>query len=159
MSLAVAIQMDPVEGINIDADSSFALAEEAQARGHALWHYLPQHLAFAGGRVRAKARRLSVRRKLGDHASLGAFETLDLATVDVTDDTACLAPKVDATLFVVRSEASSMRLTRTALDALHKRQVNVLGLILNAANLRSSEYQYYHKYGDYYADSQQSQNV
>ena len=83
MSLAVAIQMDPVEGINIDADSSFALAEEAQARGHALWHYLPQHLAFAGGRVRAKARRLSVRRKLGDHASLGAFETLDLATVDV----------------------------------------------------------------------------
>ena len=46
-----------------------------------------------------------------------------------------------------------MRLTRTALDGLHKRQVNVLGLILNAANLRSSEYHYYHKYGDYYADS------
>ncbi len=83
MSLAVAIQMDPVEGINIDADSTFALAEEAQARGHALWHYLPQHLSFTGGRVRAKARRLSVRRKLGDHASLGGFETLDLATADV----------------------------------------------------------------------------
>ena len=83
----------------------------------------------------------------------------DSAPILATDDTACLAPKVDATLFVVRSEASSMRLTRTALDALHKRQVNVLGLILNAANLRSSEYQYYHKYGDYYADSQQSQNV
>jgi glutathione synthase len=83
MSLAVAIQMDPVEGINIDADSSFALAEEAQARGHALWHYLPQHLSFQHGRVRAKARRLSVRRARGDHASLGAFETLDLATVDV----------------------------------------------------------------------------
>jgi polysaccharide biosynthesis transport protein len=78
---------------------------------------------------------------------------IDSAPILATDDTACLAPKIDATLFVVRAEASSMRLTRTALDALHKRQVNVLGLILNAANLRSSEYQYYHKYGDYYSET------
>jgi capsular exopolysaccharide synthesis family protein len=77
----------------------------------------------------------------------------DSAPVLATDDTACLAPKVDATLFVVRAEASSMRLTRSALDVLEKRQVNLLGLVLNAANLRSSEYQYYHKYGDYYAES------
>ncbi len=77
----------------------------------------------------------------------------DSAPVLATDDTACLAPKIDATLFVVRAEASSMRLTRSALDVLEKRQVNLLGLILNAANLRSSEYQYYHKYGDYYAES------
>ena len=77
----------------------------------------------------------------------------DSAPILATDDTACLAPKIDATLFVVRAEASSMRLTRSALDALHKRQVNVLGLILNAANLRSSEYHYYQKYGDYYADA------
>lgn len=76
----------------------------------------------------------------------------DSAPILATDDTACLAPKIDATLFVVRAEASSMRLTRSALDALHKRQVNVLGLILNAANLRSSEYHYYQKYGDYYAE-------
>ena len=80
---------------------------------------------------------------------------VDSAPILATDDTACLAPKIDATLFVVRAEASSMRLTRTALDALHKRQVNVLGLILNAASLRSSEYQYYHKYGDYYSDAAQ----
>ncbi len=78
----------------------------------------------------------------------------DSAPILATDDTACLAPKIDATLFVVRAEASSMRLTRSALDTLLKRQVNVLGLILNAANLRSSEYQYYHKYGDYYSDTQ-----
>ena len=77
----------------------------------------------------------------------------DSAPVLATDDTACLAPKIDATLFVVRAEASSMRLTRSALDVLEKRQVNMLGLVLNAANLRSSEYQYYHKYGDYYAES------
>lgn len=84
---------------------------------------------------------------------------VDSAPVLATDDTACLAPKIDATLFVVRSEASSMRLTRSALDALHKRQVNVLGLILNAANLRSAEYHYYQKYGDYYAESSVAQKT
>ncbi len=46
MSLAVAIQMDPIEGIDIDADSSFALALEAQRRGHGLYHYLPQDLSL-----------------------------------------------------------------------------------------------------------------
>ena len=45
MSLAVAIQMDPIEGIDINADSTFALALEAQARGHALFIYQPQQLA------------------------------------------------------------------------------------------------------------------
>ncbi len=83
MGLSVAIQMDPVEGINIDADSTFALALEAQARGHVLWHYLPFDLTFAHGRVRARARRLTVRREKGNHASLGPFETIDLRTMDV----------------------------------------------------------------------------
>jgi glutathione synthase len=83
MGLAVAIQMDPMESINIDADSTFVLALEAQARGHALWHYLPRHLALAGGRLRAKARRLEVRREHGRHHSFGAVETLDLETMDV----------------------------------------------------------------------------
>ncbi len=82
-SLAVAIQMDPIEGVDINADSTFALALEAQARGHALWHYLPQDLSFNHGRLTARARRLQVRRQVGDHFSLGAFEPLDLAGVDV----------------------------------------------------------------------------
>src|SRR5690606_38031283 len=83
MSLAVAIQMDPIESIDIDADSTFALALEAQARGHALFHYLPRNLFFRDGRVYAKARALRVRRERGRHADLGAPETLDLATTDV----------------------------------------------------------------------------
>ena len=83
MPLTVAIQMDPIESIDIDADSTFALALEAQRRGHGLYHYLPQHLAFAGGRVTARARALSVRRKPGDHFNLGNFETVDLAKTDV----------------------------------------------------------------------------
>ncbi|MBL8696878.1 MAG: glutathione synthase [Alphaproteobacteria bacterium] len=83
MRLAVAIQMDPVEGVNIDGDSTFALAEEAQKRGHSLWHYLVSHLSFRDKRLTARARALSVRRVRGDHATLGAWENLDLAKVDV----------------------------------------------------------------------------
>ena len=83
MSLAVGIQMDPIESVNIDADSTFALALEAQARGHALFHYLPQALVLREGRIRAKARQLQVKREKGAHFRLGAPEMLDLASLDV----------------------------------------------------------------------------
>jgi glutathione synthase len=83
MSLAVAIQMDPVESIDIDADSTFVLALEAQRRGHGLYHYLPQCLSFRDGRVYARARPLEMRRKRGDHATLGQPEFIDLAALDV----------------------------------------------------------------------------
>ncbi len=83
MSLAVAIQMDPIETINIDADSTFVLALEAQRRGHALFHYLPRQLFYREGRVYARARPLQVRRERGNHASLGEAQILDLATLDV----------------------------------------------------------------------------
>jgi len=83
VSLAVALQMDPIENINIDADSTFALALEAQRRGHGLYHYLPQALVFKGGRLYARARALKVKRKLGKHYSLGEPELLDLAAMDV----------------------------------------------------------------------------
>jgi glutathione synthase len=83
MSLAVAIQMDPIETIDINADSTFALALEAQRRGHGLYIYLPQALSLREGRVYARARALEVRREAGNHATLGETETLDLATMDV----------------------------------------------------------------------------
>ena len=83
MSLTVAIQMDPIEGIDIDADSTFVLALEAQARGHSLYHYLPQDLVLNNGRLIAGARPLRVRREMGDHSTLGAQEWIDLALVDV----------------------------------------------------------------------------
>src|SRR5919106_6303693 len=69
MSLAVAIQMDPIERIDIDADSTFVLALEAQRRGHGLYHYLPTDLSYDHGRVKARARPLQVRREHGNHAS------------------------------------------------------------------------------------------
>ena len=83
MSLAVAIQMDPIESVNIDADSTFVLALEAQARRHALFHYLPNQLVFRQNRLYARARPLEVRREKGNHFALGAPELLDLATMDV----------------------------------------------------------------------------
>ena len=83
MSLAVAIQMDPIEHIDINADSTFVLALEAQARGHGLYHYLPRHLSMKNGRVVAKARPLDVRREAGNHFSFGDSIELDLATVDI----------------------------------------------------------------------------
>ena len=83
MGLAVAIQMDPVESINIDADSTFVLGLEAQARGHALYHYLPRRLSFRDGKLTAKARAMTLRRDPGRHATLGEERTLDLATMDV----------------------------------------------------------------------------
>ena len=83
MSLAVAIQMDPIENIDIDADSTFMLAMEAQTRRHALFHYLPEALVFRQGRLYARARPLEVRREKNNHYSFGAPELLDLATLDV----------------------------------------------------------------------------
>ncbi|MFN3077054.1 MAG: glutathione synthase [Alphaproteobacteria bacterium] len=83
MSLAVAIQMDPIEGINIDTDSTFVLALEAQRRGHVLFHYVPQQLSYRDFRVHATARPLTVRRERANHFTLGEPVGLDLATVDV----------------------------------------------------------------------------
>ncbi|NQU70647.1 MAG: glutathione synthase [Rhodospirillales bacterium] len=83
MSLVVAIQMDPIDDINIDADRTFVLALEAQKRGHALFHYLPQDLVFRNHRLYARARPLEVRREHGNHFTLGKPQMLDLATADI----------------------------------------------------------------------------
>src|SRR3979490_2054603 len=83
MGLAVAIQMDPIDTINIDADSTFALALEAQARGHALFHYLPQALTLRDGRLFARGRKLQVVRRHGNPPQCGDAEELDRAGPDI----------------------------------------------------------------------------
>ncbi len=83
MSLAVAIQMDPLESIDIDADSTFVLGLEAQKRGHALYHYTPYELSYRHGRIVARARPFVLRREHGNHFTAGAAETIDLAAMDV----------------------------------------------------------------------------
>ena len=83
MTLKIAIQMDPIGPINIDADSTFRIAEEAQKRGHALFYYTPDRLAWQEGRVTARGWPLEVRRVKGDHFSLGEETEVDLADWDV----------------------------------------------------------------------------
>src|SRR5262245_45597594 len=83
MPLNVAIQMDPIERIDIGGDSTFALALEAQTRGHKLWYYQPKHLAQRDGKVSALAQTLSVRNERGNHFTVGAPELLDLERMDV----------------------------------------------------------------------------
>jgi glutathione synthase len=83
-ALRVAVQMDPIESINIDADSTFVLMLEAQARGHQLWHYEVRHLSLSGSRtVSARGRPVTLRRERGNHVSAGPFEHIDLGTMDV----------------------------------------------------------------------------
>ncbi len=79
MSLRVAVQMDPMESINIDGDSTFALMLEAQARGHQLWHYHVRHLSMKAGEVTAWAHPVTVKRERGAHFSFGPPVELDLA--------------------------------------------------------------------------------
>ncbi len=83
MSLTVAIQMDPIEAISVDADSSFALALEAQRRGHALLYYGPRALSMREGKVVARVRPLAVRPTQGDHFTLGESSVYDLSAADV----------------------------------------------------------------------------
>ncbi len=79
MTYRVAFQMDPMEGVDIDADTSFALAEAAQARGYSLYSYGPDQLSYNAGRAEARARPMTVRREYGHHVSFGAEIVLDLA--------------------------------------------------------------------------------
>ena len=83
MALTIAVQMDPIERVNIAGDSTFALMLEAQARGHSLLYYTPDRLSLRGGAVVAQARPVGVRDIPGDHFTLGDAEHVDLAKVDV----------------------------------------------------------------------------
>ena len=83
MPLLVAVQMDPIEDINIDTDTTFLMMLEAQTRGHGLWVYGPDKLSMEDGRVLARGRALNLRAVKGDHHSLGGMEVRDLSEMDV----------------------------------------------------------------------------
>jgi glutathione synthase len=83
MSLKVAIQMDPIELVDIDADSTFRIAEEAQTRGHDLFYYNPSKLILDNGVVNAKGCTLKVMREQGNHCELGRERLVNLNDFDV----------------------------------------------------------------------------
>jgi len=81
--MKIAFQMDPIGSVDIDADSSFRLAEEAQKRGHSLFFYGPDQLAFQEGRVTARGQDMTVQRVRGNPAILGDLRQVDLREMDV----------------------------------------------------------------------------
>src|ERR1700759_3587726 len=83
MPLTVAVQMDPIDKIDINGDSTFALMLEAQKRGHGLMYYGPRDLTFRENKVPARVRPLSVRPVKGDHFALGEAFVYDLSAADV----------------------------------------------------------------------------
>ena len=83
MGLTVAVQMDPIDRINIAGDSTFALLLAAQGRGHRLLYYTPERLSQRAGSVFAPMQPLDVRDRTGDHFTLGEPKHTDLGEVDV----------------------------------------------------------------------------
>lgn len=81
--MKIAFQMDPIGAVDINADSSFRLAEEAQSRGHSLFFYTPDHLAYQEGRITARGHDMTVQRVEGTPAVLGEMREVDLADFDV----------------------------------------------------------------------------
>ncbi|MGE0564769.1 MAG: glutathione synthase [Pseudolabrys sp.] len=83
MTLSVAVQMDPIERINIRGDSTFALLLEAQKRGHALSYYTPDRLSLWQGELFTTAQPLAVRDEIGNHFTLGEAKRRPVAEFDV----------------------------------------------------------------------------
>ncbi len=83
MSLYVALQMDPIEDVSIDADSTFRIGLEAEARGHRLFQYTVDQLRYDEGRVIARGRPVTLRRKQGDHVTFGDWAEVELTEFDV----------------------------------------------------------------------------
>lgn len=81
--MKVALQMDPIVAVNIDGDSTFRIGLEAQARGHSLFYYTPDRLAYSEGRIVARGWPIELRRVKGDHVSFGPETEVDLAEFDV----------------------------------------------------------------------------
>jgi len=103
MSLKVAVQMDPIEGINIEGDTTFLMMETGQARGHSLFVYLTSTLSMEDGRVFARGRDVTVQRVKGAHATLGEFRKVELSDFDVVlmrQDPPFDMHYIDATFFL-----------------------------------------------------------
>lgn len=83
MSLKVAVQMDPLEAIKIEGDSTFLMMLTAQVRGHSLFVYTPDRLVLEEGKVLARGRAVTVQDVKGDHARFGDWELVDLSEFDV----------------------------------------------------------------------------
>ncbi len=120
--------------------------EALTVSAHENLHFLPR------GKVASDASELYLR-EAADEFLRQIYQDYDFIVIDsapvlAKEDTASLAPKIDATLFVIRAGVASMRKSRSALDSLLKRNVNVLGIIFNSTSRTSPGYYYYESYGE-----------
>ena len=83
MVLDVAVVMDPIGGIRIGKDTSFAMLLEAQRRGHRLHYVSPGGLWLDGSRPMARLATLEVRDDPTDWHRLGPVQARALADMDV----------------------------------------------------------------------------
>ncbi len=97
-------------------------------------------------------------RLLAEMYGLYDYVIIDSAPVMVADDTTSLAPKIDATIFVLRFGSSSGRASRKALELLSRRQANVLGLVCNDVEVSAQEY-YYYRYPEYYGEAAEAKSA
>src|SRR5262249_57366442 len=110
MRLNVAVQMDPIERINIRGDSTFALLLEAQQRAYTLSYYTPDRLVLADGRVSAAVRPLTVRDAAGDHFTLREPRVTHLSSFDVVplpQDPPLDPPHISAPPLVARTPSTT----------------------------------------------------
>ena len=113
MRLNVAVQMDPIERINIRGDSTFALLLEAQSRAYPLSYYTPDRLVLHDGKVSATVRPLAVRDIAGDHFTLGEPRRVDLSAFDVV----LLRQDPPFDLAYISPRTCSIAFTRTRLSS------------------------------------------
>ena len=102
MPLRVAVQMDPLERINIAGDSTFALMLKGQQLGHSLYYYAPEDLSYAEGRLWTMARPVTVQPVAGDHYRFGEPEILDLGYITATH----LLERIESETLVINDPAS-----------------------------------------------------
>ncbi len=82
MGLKVAVQMDPIESIDIKGDSTFALMLEAQARGYSIFVYDADSLALRDGKLTATGQDMKLRDEVGRHFEAGELRSADLSDFD-----------------------------------------------------------------------------
>jgi capsular exopolysaccharide synthesis family protein len=141
-----------------DTDGRFGLS--SILRGEMTWKSVTQATKYANLTLIPRG---PVTNQSGELLMVPAFQTFleeckseydltifNTSPILATDDTATIAPNFDGTLMVVRAQYTSAKLVHNSLDAMYQRQVNVLGLILNAVDTEMPDY-YYYRYPKYYA--------
>jgi glutathione synthase len=81
--MRIAIQMDAIQSINPNNDSTLLIGAEACKRGHSVFYYTPEHLSFDRGVVKAYAAPIQMRLQEQDYFTLGEFAYMDLSNMDV----------------------------------------------------------------------------